>query len=109
MFTTKHISRINYQVSALILSGQQGNPRVVKSTVYSVEHAKIKKQTANPDLANKASKEDTRNKIIVKLDEELKEKMSGLSGDGGEAGIEYEDGKLVAMKRSVKNNIFRYI
>lgn len=45
----------------------------------------------------------------MKLDEELKEKMSGLSGDGGEAGIEYEDGKLVAMKRSVKNNIFRYI
>lgn len=69
------------------------------------------KQTANanPDLANKATKEDTRKKTIVELDEELKQKMSGLSGDGGEAGIEYEDGQPVAMKRSVKNNIFRYI
>ena len=42
-------------------------------------------------------------------DEQLRRKMSGLSGDGGEAGVEYEDGKPVAMKRSVKNNMFRYI
>lgn len=64
---------------------------------------------ANSDPANKATKEGTRKKTIVELDEELKQKMSGLSGDGGEAGIEYEDGKPVAMKRTVKNNIFRYI
>lgn len=35
--------------------------------------------------------------------------MAGLSGDGGEAGIEYENGEPVAMKRSVRNNMFRYI
>lgn len=45
----------------------------------------------------------------VELDEELRQKMSGLAGDGGESGVEYEDGKPVAMKRGVKDNMFRYI
>jgi len=35
--------------------------------------------------------------------------MSGLAGDGGDSGVEYEDGQPVSMKRSVKNNMFRYI
>lgn len=48
-------------------------------------------------------------KTVSQLDEELRQKMAGLSGDGGESGIEYEDGQPVAMKRSVKNNMFRYI
>ncbi|KAI8627136.1 hypothetical protein F5Y19DRAFT_180345 [Xylariaceae sp. FL1651] len=48
-------------------------------------------------------------KTMAQLDEELRQKMSGIAGDGGDAGIEYEDGKPVAMKRSVKNNMFRYI
>ena len=50
-----------------------------------------------------------RKKSIAQMDEELRQKMSGLSGDGGDAGVEYEDGQPVAMKRSVKNNMFRYI
>ncbi|KAI0448200.1 hypothetical protein F4803DRAFT_497036 [Xylaria telfairii] len=48
-------------------------------------------------------------KTMAQLDEELRQKMWGIAGDGGEAGVEYEDGKPVAMKRSVKNNMFRYI
>ncbi|KAL1303424.1 hypothetical protein AAFC00_006814 [Neodothiora populina] len=48
-------------------------------------------------------------KTMAELDEELRQKMSGLSGDGGESGVEYEDGQPVSMKRSVKNNMFRYI
>ncbi|KAH8162350.1 hypothetical protein CIB48_g5894 [Xylaria polymorpha] len=48
-------------------------------------------------------------KTMAQLDEELRQKMLGIAGDGGEAGVEYEDGKPVAMKRSVKNNMFRYI
>jgi hypothetical protein len=43
------------------------------------------------------------------MDRELMEKMSGLAGDGGAAAVEYEDGQPVAMKRSVRNNMFRYI
>lgn len=35
--------------------------------------------------------------------------MEGLSGDGGASGVEDEDGQPAAMKRSVKDNMFRYI
>ena len=48
-------------------------------------------------------------KTVAELDAEMMKKMSGISGDGGSAGIEYEDGQPVSMKRSVKNNMFRYI
>ncbi|KAI1491931.1 hypothetical protein F5X96DRAFT_668191 [Biscogniauxia mediterranea] len=46
---------------------------------------------------------------VADQDEALRLKMSGLSGDGGSAGVEYEDGKPVALKRGVRNNMFRYI
>jgi hypothetical protein len=45
----------------------------------------------------------------VELDAELQLKMQGLAGDGGEAGVELEDGQPVAMKRSMRDNMFRYI
>jgi hypothetical protein len=48
-------------------------------------------------------------KTQAELDEELQRKLQGLAGDGGGAGVEYEDGKPVSMKRSVRNNMFRYI
>ncbi|CAD0042089.1 unnamed protein product [Aureobasidium pullulans] len=48
-------------------------------------------------------------KTQAELDHELRQKMAGMSGDGGDAGVEYEDGVPVSMKRSVKNNMFRYI
>lgn len=48
-------------------------------------------------------------KTQAELDKELQLKMQGLSGDGGESGVEYEDGQPVSMKRSVKDNMFRYI
>ncbi|KAI2635721.1 hypothetical protein GGS26DRAFT_589389 [Hypomontagnella submonticulosa] len=54
-------------------------------------------------------KNEGKKKTTAELDAELRLKMSGLAGDGGEAGVEYENGKPVAMKRSVKENMFRYI
>ncbi|KAI0195180.1 hypothetical protein EV127DRAFT_508723 [Xylaria flabelliformis] len=63
--------------------------------------------TASP--APSTPKLQSQQKTMAERDEELRQKMSGIAGDGGEAGIEYEDGKPVAMKRSVKNNMFRYI
>ncbi|KAI0114271.1 hypothetical protein F4776DRAFT_666939 [Hypoxylon sp. NC0597] len=62
----------------------------------------------NRDPKKQASEEDAakariKKKTMAELDAELQQKMSGISGDGGEAGVEYEDGKPVAMKRSVKN------
>ncbi|KAL9092636.1 MAG: hypothetical protein Q9159_000707 [Coniocarpon cinnabarinum] len=48
-------------------------------------------------------------KTIAEIDRELMEKMAGRVGDGGEAGVEYEDGQPTAMKRGVRENMFRYI
>lgn len=48
-------------------------------------------------------------KTMAEIDEELRMKMEGKSGEGGEAGIELEDGKPTAMKRGVRNNMFRLI
>jgi hypothetical protein len=57
----------------------------------------------------KSSSTTAGKKTMAQLDEELRLKMAGLAGDGGDAGVEFEDGQPVSMKRSVKNNMFRYI
>ena len=41
------------------------------------------------------------------LDNELMEKMANRSGDA--AGLQFEDGRPVSMKRGVRENMFRYI
>lgn len=48
-------------------------------------------------------------KTVSQADAELRERLEQLSGGGGASGIEYEDGKPNAMKRSVRNNMFRLI
>jgi len=48
-------------------------------------------------------------KTMAQLDEELREKLEGRSGEGGAAGLELEGGKPVAMKRGVRENMFRLI
>jgi len=50
-----------------------------------------------------------RKKTMAELDEELKLKLEGVSGEGGTAGVEYEAGKAVGLKRGVKENMFRII
>jgi hypothetical protein len=57
----------------------------------------------------RASTAGSKKKTQTELDEELRQKMDGIAGDGGESGVEYENGKPVAMKRSVRENMFRYI
>ena len=37
----------------------------------------------------------------------MRQALEGISGEGGEAGLELEGGQPVAMKRGVKNNMFR--
>ncbi|ROW17814.1 hypothetical protein VPNG_00810 [Cytospora leucostoma] len=50
-----------------------------------------------------------RRKTMAELDEELRLKLEGMSGDGGSAGVEYENGKAEGLKRGVKSNMFRVI
>ncbi|KAL2044497.1 hypothetical protein N7G274_003202 [Stereocaulon virgatum] len=57
--------------------------------------------------ADEAAK--TERKTQAELDEELRQKLEGIAGDGGEAGMELENGQPVSMKRGVKSNMFRYI
>lgn len=58
---------------------------------------------------NKGQEAGAAKKTMAELDEELRLKLEGRSGEGGEAGVELEDGRPVAMKRGVKNNMFRLI
>ena len=60
---------------------------------------------SDPSIAADAEKR----KRQSELDEQLRKKMQDLAGDGGDAGLELEDGKPVAMKRGVRENMFRYI
>ncbi len=46
---------------------------------------------------------------MAELDEELRLKLEGMDKEGGEAGLELEDGKPAAMKRGVRENMFRVI
>lgn len=48
-------------------------------------------------------------KTMAELDAELMRKLEEMSGGGGEAGLELENGKPVAMKRGVRENMFRLI
>ncbi|KAK6085617.1 hypothetical protein SCUP515_00724 [Seiridium cupressi] len=82
-------------------------PEAPKESQSKEQTTKDEAPTA-PKEPNK-TKATASHKTMAELDEEMKMKMSGLAGDGGESGVEYEDGKPVAMKRSVKNNMFRYI
>lgn len=48
-------------------------------------------------------------KTVSQADAELRERLEQMSGEGGASGIEYEDGKPNAMKRGVRDNMFRLI
>ncbi|EAA27404.1 hypothetical protein GE21DRAFT_9462 [Neurospora crassa] len=49
-------------------------------------------------------------KTQAQLDEEVRMRMEeSVAGEGGAAGVEYEDGKAVGIKRGVRENMFRYI
>lgn len=61
------------------------------------------------DSKTEAGAAKAKKKTMAELDEELRLKLEEMSGDGGAAGLELEDGKPVAMKRGVKNNMFRLI
>lgn len=63
----------------------------------------------HPSGTEESGKAKKPQKTLAQMDEELRAAMEGHSGDGGISGAELEDGKAVAMKRGVRNNMFRYI
>ena len=73
--------------------------------------AEVARNTAKPmDIQERpAAIAKDKKKTLAELDEELRLKLEGISGEGGTAGIEYEGGKAVGLKRGVKENMFRVI
>jgi hypothetical protein len=65
--------------------------------------------TSGETPSNKQTPVSNKTKTVAQADAELRERLERMSGDGGAAGIEYEDGKPSAMKRGVRNNMFRLI
>ncbi|KAJ5943343.1 hypothetical protein N7516_003511 [Penicillium verrucosum] len=75
-----------------------------------------KQEESNQVLSNNSSNQDNKRhapppkaKTVSQADAELRERLEQMSGAGGASGIEYEDGKPNAMKRGVRNNMFRLI
>ncbi|KAK6429133.1 hypothetical protein LTR95_014721 [Oleoguttula sp. CCFEE 5521] len=103
------ISKFSPLISRAHASTSAGTS-AVDPVIDTAESAEIRTQSTVTTV--KSSNTDQlapKKKTQLQLDEELRLKMSGLSGDGGESGVEYEDGVPVSMKRSVKSNMYRYI
>lgn len=71
------------------------------------ESNQVSKNSSNQD--NKRHTLPPKAKTVSQADAELRERLEQMSGAGGACGIEYEDGKPNAMKRGVRNNMFRLI
>ena len=104
----KHQERLVYSPSTYIIPWLQltGNSEPEEDSKKSSTNNK-KSPASDPDPNN--SQQPAKRKSVAQADEELREKLEQMSGEGGAAGIEYEDGKPNTMKRSVRNNMFRYI
>jgi hypothetical protein len=107
----RHIPLLSLRPSSGIIIARAFNSTVASSKVTvtvstdasgtkSVERSVEEKVEAKPKNINKT---------LAELDEEVRQKMAALAGEGDEAGVEYEDGKPVAMKRGVRENMFRVI
>ncbi|KAL9073343.1 MAG: hypothetical protein Q9161_002958 [Pseudevernia consocians] len=102
----------NHSPTALSLQPRLG---IQPSRPASTDSANSK--TTNPEnttsnkesLKSGAEEASEQKKTQAELDDELRQKLEAMSGDGGAAGLELEDGQPVSMKRGVKNNMFRYI
>jgi len=80
------------------------NPTSSRSN-NAANDAIIKPSSQDPESEEKDVKVATQ----AELDEELRMKLEGISGEGGNAGVEYEGGKAVGLKRGVRDNMFRVI
>lgn len=101
---------------------QTSLPKILSSHVSS--NSKPKQSPDIPSSAAEGSSQDppplvseearnkphvVRKKSMAELDEEMRLKMEGISGEGGASGVEYENGKAEGLKRGVKSNMFRVI
>lgn len=92
--------RVSYSAHRQLSTGQHGA-------------GAAKDTPATADAENQAGHQEAQaktaqaKKTMEQMDEELRLKLEGLSGDGGASGVEYENGKASGLKRNVKANMFR--
>ena len=82
------------------------------STNADVEAQQTKAETTSQPTSSQppqAKQQHHHQKTVEEVDAELREKLEAMSGEGGAAGLELEGGKPVAMKRGVRENMFRVI
>ena len=66
----------------------------LSSTTSTSETSQAKAETSEQKDPQVQGKPAPKKKTLAELDEELRQKMSGLAGDGGEAGVELEGGQV---------------
>ena len=91
----------------------QSPPKDTASAITHSQESKAPIDTTPPATESQPSQkeEDDSKKPLTtaEKDAQMRQALEGISGEGGEAGLELEDGQPVAMKRGVKNNMFRVI
>lgn len=110
----RKIMLINYNVRAAIslisrrsVSGACAASSVSAHPSSSIVNSKAKVEHARKETTIDKIKQSQQS--TAETDEKMRRAMEGIAGDGGEAGLELEDGKPVSMKRGVRENMFRYI
>ncbi|KAF6810129.1 hypothetical protein CSOJ01_06541 [Colletotrichum sojae] len=87
------------------------------AAAFSSAHASVNLSTSDDKSSTTSGKTSTsdssshqkKKKTMAELDEEMRLKLEAMSGGGGAAGVEYENGKAEGLKRGVKSNMFRVI
>lgn len=113
-FSTTSTSSTSFNTSTFTGSSSKSTP-----STSSTSHSTSPDITSSTGLSGRrtgpgaggpfAEQQKPKRKTQAQMDEELRMRMEDMAGEGGAAGVEYEDGKPVAMKRGVKENMFRYI
>ncbi|MCJ1293833.1 hypothetical protein MMC34_005389 [Xylographa carneopallida] len=87
----------------------------VQMRAVSTNHSEVPPREADKNSAKAETPDQSeapvtkQKKTQAQLDEEMRLKLEEFSGEGGAAGMEFENGKAVSMKRGVRDNMFRYI
>lgn len=94
---------------SLAFAPSANKPYSSTQTVSQTSTEVSKTSKADPPKEEKREPSQPKKKTLAELDEEVRLKLEGMSGEGGAAGVEYENGRAEGLKRGVKQNMFRVI
>jgi hypothetical protein len=77
----------------------------LSSTTSNSDPSQTKAEASEQKKVQDEEKPAPKKKTMAELDEELRLKMSGLAGDGGEAGIELEGGQVCSANDNVNLSV----